>query len=66
MWAKRFEKEDVKAKEAKMAEEENAAKEMIEKEARTKAEELVRAHKQKIIGRLEVLNWTLGLTDVRE
>lgn len=66
MWAKRFEKEDAKTEKAKKAEEERAEKERIEEEERVKAEELVRAHKRKIMGRLEGLNRTLGLLDVQE
>jgi hypothetical protein len=49
MWAKRFEKEDAKAEKAKEAEEEKGRKEKIGGEAKIKAEELVRAHKQKIM-----------------
>jgi hypothetical protein len=66
MWAKRFEKEDTKAKKARKVEEEKADSVNIEEEARAKAEELVRAHKQKVMGRLEGLNRALGLMVVNK
>lgn len=52
MWKKRFEKED--RKKERMKEEE---------EAKQKAEELVKANKEKIMGRLKALNVSLGLDE---
>ncbi|KAF3052234.1 hypothetical protein E8E11_010858 [Didymella keratinophila] len=60
MWAKRFEKEDAKVEKSKRVEEEEAEKERTETEARFKAAELVGAHKQKIMGRLEGLESSSG------
>lgn len=62
MWAKRFEKDDVKAEKARKAEEKELEEERVEKDAQIKADELVQAHKQKVMKRLERMNRALGLT----
>ncbi|XPS72300.1 hypothetical protein M3J09_004467 [Ascochyta lentis] len=66
MWARRFEKEDVKAEKARVEEEELVEKESAQREFRAKAEELVRKNKEKMLGRLEVLNRLLGLVEERK
>jgi hypothetical protein len=60
LWKTRFAKEDKKAEGMRVEEEE--AKRKAE-EAKLKAEEMVKANREKLLGRLKVLNRSLGLVD---
>jgi hypothetical protein len=66
IWAKRFEKEDVKAETVRKEAEEATERARVEEEGRKKAEELVEKQRKKVLGRLEGLNKALRLVEVKE
>lgn len=61
MWAKRFEEKHKKAEKGMADMEQVVEREMIEEDARIRAQELVRGNRDKIMGRLMDLNRLLGL-----
>ncbi|KAJ4358991.1 hypothetical protein N0V95_002607 [Ascochyta clinopodiicola] len=61
MWARRFEKEDCRAAKVGVQNGEMVEREGSLREAGRKAEELVRMHREKVMGRLDTLNRVLGL-----
>jgi membrane-associated HD superfamily phosphohydrolase len=60
MWKTRFAKEDKKAEKKRVEVDEAKVK---AGEAILKAEEMVKANREKLLGRLKVLNRSLGLVD---
>lgn len=66
MRAKRFEREDAEAEKSKVEAAEKTERERVEGETRWKAEELVKIHKVKMLGRLEELNRVLELLGVQK